>query len=121
MKSIRIKKDELRTIVADNARAHAQEFLSAFDAWRVAQGNKLASAQIALASAVPDQAQKLVGSIVLMPPTDHSDEYARVLRMLDHSADDVIELEEHEYVQYVEDEWGWKRSFKALTGSYIGA
>lgn len=122
MRTIRIKKDELRTIVANNARVHAQEFQAAFSAWAVAQGDKLAAAIRKLGSPdfVPANASDLVGSLVLAPPHDHSDDYSRVLRMLDLSADDVIELQEGEYVQYVEDEWGWKRSFKAITSSYIG-
>jgi hypothetical protein len=51
-------------------------------------------------------------------PVDQTREYNKVIRMLEMSTEDVIELQEHEFSQYVLDDWGWKGQFLASNSAY---
>lgn len=44
-------------------------------------------------------------------PEDHTQDYNRVIKMLELSTDSTIELDEHDFAQYVMDDWAWKRQF----------
>ena len=52
-------------------------------------------------------------------PEKHNDDYYRVIDMLDWSLGDTYDLEEHEFEQYINDQWGWHRTFAANTASYL--
>jgi hypothetical protein len=117
MKTIRINKQQLVAIVTKNRDAHAEEHAKALPVWHKDQLDKLLLAHTAL-SANPEA--KIDYGILLQKPTSHLEDYDRVLRMLALSADEVIELTEGEYRNFVEDEFDWTRSFKAVTASYAG-
>lgn len=51
-------------------------------------------------------------------PEEHTDDYDRVLKMLELHTQDTIELNEHEVGQYVLNEWHWAATFAANTVSY---
>lgn len=52
-------------------------------------------------------------------PEDHTEDFDRALQMLDWELGHHIELDEVQFAQYVQNEWGWARSFHANTGSYL--
>lgn len=117
MKTVRIEKTKLVEILTANATTHRQEWDVAIAAWQKAQGAKLEAAYRDLESA-PGSFKFL--EYHLSRPEDHSDDYARALKKLSLSADDVIELDAGEYQTYVEDEWSWQRAHKHLVGTYAG-
>jgi len=43
----------------------------------------------------------------LEPPTDHSEDYERVLRMLDACTDESMEITEEQFAAYWDDDWSW--------------
>jgi ribosomal protein S28E/S33 len=51
-------------------------------------------------------------------PQDYTREYDRALKMLEISVDDIIELDEETFAQFVMDDWDWKRQFLNSTASY---
>ena len=50
-------------------------------------------------------------SISLPQPEDYTDDYDRVLEMLNYEVNGVVEFDQHEFAQYVQDDWGWKNRF----------
>ena len=56
-------------------------------------------------------------AVQLIEPTDQTKEYDAAIAMLQMSVDDVINLEEHDFRNYVLDQWNWKQ---AWTASNIG-
>ena len=54
----------------------------------------------------------------LVEPEDHTDNYERVLRMLEMSVDDEIQLDEHDFAQYVMDNGRWKDQFVTTAEMY---
>jgi hypothetical protein len=57
-------------------------------------------------------------AVGLVVPEDHTDDYDRVIGMLELDIEETVELEESEYRQYVEDKWQWQRSFNASNSYY---
>lgn len=51
-------------------------------------------------------------------PECHTSEYDRVIKMVQMSEDEVIELTDEEFQRYVEDDWGWRRQWSALNMKY---
>ena len=62
--------------------------------------------------------------ISLVRPMNQTSDYDRVLAMLDamQLADqELIELEENDFSQYVMDEWNWKQQFTVSNAFYLSS
>jgi len=57
-------------------------------------------------------------AVSLPVPEDHTHDYDRVLKMLDMSVAEEIELDEHRFAQYVMDDWQWQRQFLSDSSAY---
>lgn len=51
-------------------------------------------------------------------PQTYENSYVRAIRMLELSAEDIIEVDELTFNQLVLDEWQWKHSFSASNTAY---
>lgn len=68
------------------------------------------------------KAGKPIQHFIALPlPEEHTEDYLRVLRMLEHHQDALIKLSEADYATYMDNEWSWQRSFIANTTSYATA
>lgn len=56
--------------------------------------------------------------IDLPVPEQHLEAYDTLINMLSLTEDESVVLDQGEFEQYVEDNWGWQRSFFANTSSY---
>jgi hypothetical protein len=52
-------------------------------------------------------------------PEKHDEDYVRALDMLAWDLGDTYELTESDFQMYVNDDWGWARTFAANTASYL--
>lgn len=64
--------------------------------------------------------QKIDLHIGLQMPEDHTDEYDTVIGMLELDINETVELDISQYRQWVQDQWGWQRSF-TTTNAYYSA
>ena len=53
------------------------------------------------------------------PVENHEQDYQMAIEMAKMSVDDVIELSQAEFQQYVMDEWHWQHDFKHTTRAYL--
>lgn len=116
MDTTRINKHQLLEIVRDNMAKHVAEYIEATVGF-----NEQFWERVASLSKLKDEkeARDRAGAIYSMQkPVSHEADYKRVIRMLELSVDDVIEIGEHEFMQYVQDEWAWKQQFAATTSLY---
>ena len=114
MQKVKVNKKELRDIVQKNRDNHRETFLKAQGVYRTRVIEEL--------DRMLDDAKngrKIRRNVSLPEPEEHTEDYDRVLMMLDMSVDDTIELQWNEFMNYVQDEWGWNRTFAANTSSYI--
>jgi len=113
MRAVRVKKNELLEKVQDNRAKHRAIFEKALKGYRVAV---IAELEIMLNEA--KKGRRIKRAVELIEPVDQTREYDRVIRMLEMSTDDVIELSQQEFTQYVMDDWAWKEHFLSTTIPY---
>jgi len=107
MKTVRVNKDELLRILVENRKKHKDEYKESIKAYRVKAADLLNK-----------ELQKIVGGkkfnldFDLSKPQCHEKDYDLVIKMVEMSVDEILELEQHEFNQLVNDEWNWKSSFK---------
>ena len=113
MNSIKVRKSELLTVLRENREKHRAIFLEAAEGYKTA-------AIAELDSMLHDArvGKKIRRSLSLIEPQDQTCDYDRAIRMMEMSQDEIIELEEHDFAQYVLDDWAWKRQFLHSNSAY---
>lgn len=107
MKTVRVNKNELLEILVENRKKHKIEYKESIKAYRVKAADLFTK-----------ELQKIVAGkkfstyFDLTRPECHEKDYDLIIKMVEMSVDDVLELEQHEFNQLVNDEWNWKSSFK---------
>jgi hypothetical protein len=114
MNAIKVKKDELLEKLRANRATHSAQFEKA------ASGYRRKVIEVLESRLVDARSGKLPALIFNLPlPVDQTKAYDRAIGMLEMSVDETIELEEHDYQQYVLDEWQWSASATATNSFYI--
>jgi carboxypeptidase C (cathepsin A) len=111
---VKVEKEALLQKLRANRDGHRAVFLKALDGF---QKEVVQQLDRALADAKTGQRYRTYFN--LPEPQDHTRDYDRVIEMIGMSVDDVIELNEYEFTQYVQDDWGWKPDFIDSTESYL--
>ncbi len=109
LRSVKIFKNELLTIVRENKVKHIADYQEAVEDYKAAV-LKIAKDNLQLAES--GDLEK-ISKIKSTPhaPVSYEDNYNRAIRMLELSVDVEIELEQDVFNQLVLDEWSWKNSF----------
>jgi hypothetical protein len=113
MNYVKVNRNELLDVVRKNREQHRKIFEEAIEGYRSAAIKEL-DAMLNEAKA----GKRIRRTVSLVEPVDQTREYNKVIRMLEMSTEDVIELQEHEFSQYVLDDWGWKGQFLASNSAY---
>lgn len=106
MNAVKVSKTELLTTLKANRDNHRKIFLEAQEGYRAA-----AIAELDKMLAEARAGLKVRRSLTLVEPSDQTRDYDRAIRMLEMAQDEVVELEEHDFMQYVMDDWSWKKQF----------
>jgi hypothetical protein len=116
MRSVKVNKAELLTVLQDNKKKHVKEYEESVKDYKKA-AIKVAKEHVDLAKT--GDLDK-IAKIRAMPqrPTSYEDSYNRAIRMMEMSVEDVVELEEQIFNQLVLDEWSWKTAFTATGALY---
>ena len=113
MKTIKVNKSELLSHLRTNREVHIEEY-----------NNALISYREALIKAFKESLKKATKHenvshhVDLERPQNYLDSYDNAIEMLEWTTEDVIELDQMEFKQYVRDEWNWKQVFTAVARSY---
>ena len=62
--------------------------------------------------------QKIQLAVGLQMPEDHTDDYDTIIGMLELDINDTVELDQTQYKSWVQDQWGWQRSFTTSNSQY---
>lgn len=116
---VTVNKDALLSKLRANRNQHREEFIAAERKYRLAAVQEFKRLHDAAcdATGTPEDGKALDRGLKLPKPEDHTDDYERVIEMVDMSVAPTIELTAQEFTQYVRDDWGWKAQF-ASTASY---
>jgi len=116
--SVRVQKKELLETLKTNRTKHETEFLDAVVGYRTAIVKELSRLRTKANKATDDELVDLNISVSLSRPQNHVRDYDLAIKMLEWSIDDHVDLDQHEFNQYVNDEWHWSAGFKAVTSFY---
>lgn len=115
--AVRMNKETLIQIVTDNRTEHRSIFEEAIDNWQKEVVKRLETLVTEAKNQPPAQVQIVVN---LPKPEDHTSDYDRVLKMLELSLDNELELTDREFAQFVMDDWGWQKPFLTTSSMYSG-
>lgn len=112
---VTVKKAELLEAMRANRTKHEAEYAEALAGYHVLVVERLKKM---LAKA--EERQLKDQSVGLLEPENHTEDYERVIRMLEMSTAEEISITEHQFSQYVLDKWNWQKAFKTLSAQYSG-
>ncbi len=113
LKTVLVDKEQLIVTVTENRDEHRARFDEAMVGYK-AKAIELLEEHIGRINAnAPEKVE-----IYLPMPSDHSDDYDRVIQMLMWSQDDQLELSDLEFSEFVLDQWGWKTEWTASNAMY---
>lgn len=113
MKSVNMKAEKLLEVLKKNRDIHVAEYNTAVEEYR-----KDAIAELKKNLKQAQSGGEIVLYSALTQPQAYTDSYNTVIKMLEMSDDEVVNLSMHEFQQYVEDTWTWKGAFLASTSMY---
>jgi hypothetical protein len=114
---VEVKKEEVLTRIRANRDQHRSIYEQAVEGYR-----KRAIETMEQMIADARKGGEIRQSIHLPVPEDHTEDYDRVIDMLDMEVKATVELSEQEFAWYVRDDWSWKAAFLHSTVGmgYIG-
>lgn len=115
-RTVTVKKEDVLTRIRDNRGQHQAVYETAVRGYRQ---RALDEIERMLADA---RRGEIRHAIHLPVPEDHTEDYDRVIDMLDMEVNETVELSEQEFAWYVRDDWAWKGAFYASTvgAGYVG-
>jgi hypothetical protein len=117
MQEVTVEKDKLIEILQENRSRHRELFEEAYEAY----GKKVVkNLEATLQAAKNGKPQEVNLTFNLVRPQDHTADYDRALEMLDLEVEDTVVLQQHEFSELVQDDWGWKGQFSAHYASNTG-
>ena len=114
METVLVSKDKLLKKMRENRAKHREQFEAALAGWQQ-------TVLEALEQAVEDarDGKKYPTAFHLPQPQDHTDEYTDAIEAIEWNEEEQIELDRHEFRQFVRDDWGWKRDFLTSNSAYM--
>lgn len=97
-----------------NAETHKKEFKELLE--KNTEHVKTEIQKVAQSVGYPDLTQ--VNAALRAKPTDHSRDYERMIKILEMTTQEEIELTGSEFERYIEDEWDWKDTFLSNKMTY---
>lgn len=110
---IRARKSELLKALKANRDEHRSTFLEALDGYSK-------EAIKALNERIEDakKNKRISLSFLLVQPEDHTKDYDRVIRMLEMSVSEELEITQDQFSNFVMDDWAWSRQFYHSNRAY---
>ena len=113
MKTVKIKRGDLLSHLKNNKKKHIEEYTEAMVGYRKAILQELKDKQM-----VACQNLDISHTLKTVRPASYESSYDEAIAMLEWTTDKEVELDQHEFKQYVQNEWTWKNAFATSTLSY---
>ena len=112
----KVMKAELLDKLRENRDKHRGVFEAALAGYRE-EAQRLLGEQ--LAALLDGRTPKIY--IILSRPEDHTQDYDRIIAMLEMEIGETFTLSEERFAQYVMDDWRWKRDWLKMSNRYASA
>ena len=114
MRKVTVKQDELLKILQENRSVHKADYEDAYKGYLETCAETLEKMLAEINAGDRETVQWTE-----YPPQNQVKDYDRVIRMLELSVDDEIELSAEEFSNFVQDDWQWKDSWAVSNSHYI--
>lgn len=114
--TIQVSKAELMRALKENRDKHGAAFEKAKAGYI-----KLTRRELEAGLEKLDRGEMIHRILTNMPPEDHTSDYDDAIDMMTWSTDNVIELTQQQFKQYVKDDWGWKDTWVTSNTQYLDA
>jgi hypothetical protein len=115
MNTIKVKKSDLLDTLRTNKAKHEEVYEQAMVKYREALIAELVSLR-----ADVEAGKQIEHRLKTVVPLRFADSYEQAIQMLEWEVGDEVELDTHEFQQYVMDDWNWGQSFRAANSAYVG-
>ena len=118
--TVTVKRDDIIDALHQGLKKHKIEYRNAVSEYEEACVKFLEEALEHVKSGVFDR-EKI--TLSLIKPENYSDEYQRILDMLEYSVDETLTLDADTFRAYFKGEWSWQARFNDIVGStkaYLG-
>ena len=123
MREVKVNRQDLLTKVRENRALHVSEYRAACEGYKEQAIARIDEIAAELREKIANlKAGKMIDLVAvrfgLDAPRSYEKSYDQAIAMLEMSVDDEITLTDHEFAQYVLDDWEWQEHFKTETASY---
>lgn len=112
-RKIKVDKDKLIVKIKENKKNHIKEFAKAVVAYK-----KEALRQLEIQTKKVSEGALNV-KLDLISPVDNSDNYDKIIQMFEWEVAEFVELEQNEFLEYVQDETDFAVTAKFSNMSYV--
>lgn len=124
-REVKVKRDELLAVLQENREQHIQDYKDACEGYREMALQKIDEVMGDLKKQINNlkegQAISNIGIGFSLPaPESHEKAYDQIIRMMEMSVDEVIELTASQFGCFVMDDWDWKKQWSISNHAYIG-
>lgn len=113
MNTVKVNVKELLAKLKENKKLHVEKYEESvkdyYEAVRVALRKEAKKEQPSVAS-VYSEFNKI--------PKNHASDYEKVITMLEWTEDDIVELDQGDFINYVMDNWSWSNEFITTNSFY---
>lgn len=108
-----------RTTLIEKLRENRETHRSIFEEALTGYQEKALEELESKIEAIRSNGRKPISLFIHLPaPEDHTDDYDRVIGLLEWGVDDVVNLDDKEYANYVNDDWNWKQNWLISNSAY---
>lgn len=119
MKTVTVKKTELLKTLKKNKKSHKEDYDLSWKEFKKRATENFEARLKQVKNLRKGQHIELWVNLEL--PEDHTSDYDRAIEMLEWEVGDEVTLQEHEFAQFVQDQWGWSGKFAATNQMYTGS
>ncbi len=116
MKNVTLSRADLVAKLKQNRAAHNEEYLTALTGWH--QKVLTALHETSVEFDRTEDTKDLNIGYRFPKPEDHTEDYDRVLEMLEWETQNTITLSQDEFRQLVQDDWDWSRQHRFNSAHY---
>lgn len=120
MERVTLRKNELIETIRKNRKTHEELYKEALQGYYEQRDEALAllSVKCKKHDDKEDKDVDFHSLYRLLRPANHTREYDRVIKMLEHHVADEVELSNEDFGRYFEDEWDWKQNWILSNSGY---
>ena len=115
MDYVKVNKDDLIRAIISNKNEHIKKYNDAIAGYKTKLIEKLYEA---VELAIHDK--ELITTIIMPAPKpiNHKSDYDLAIGMLEMSVEEIVEISDEQYRNFILDDWSWKSSFTTSSTSY---